>query len=99
MNKVRLILLFLSIITLFSKVNSDKNSDKINDIEKRLDKSDKFLNQFITYFDKRIMWLEENFKGIHSNYSICCNEIESTYLKLFRLNTLVNNHLNINDEF
>ena len=99
MNQIKIFLLMIPLITLVSKVNSEVNNHKINEFEKKLEQSDKFLHQFITYFDKRIMWLEENFKGIHSNYSICCNEIESTYLKLFRLSTLVNNHLSINDEF
>ena len=99
MNKITIIFISSILISLFSNVNSSSNSERLENIEKRQIENDKFLKQFITFFDKRIMWLEENFNGINANYTSCCKDIKKNNKILFILQTLVNDHLNIKNEF
>ena len=99
MNKITIIFISSILISLFSNVNSSSNSERLENIEKRQIENDKFLKQFITFFDKRIMWLEENFNGINANYTSCCIDTKKNKRILFILQTLVNDHLNIKDNF
>ena len=99
MSKLKYIFTTLIFFSLLSVSNSNILNKKIDEIEKQFESNNKMLSQFITYFDKRIMWLEENFNGINANYTSCCKDIKKNNKILFILQTLVNDHLNIKNEF
>ena len=96
MNKFLFFCLFISYFTIICSLNTDS---KIKELEKNIENSGKLLQDFILYFDKRIVWLEENFKGMYNNYSICCSNMKNTEFKLHKIHTLVNYHFKIKDEF
>ena len=99
MSKLKYIFTTFIFFSLLSVSNSNIINKKIDEIEKQFENNNKMLNQFITYFDKRIMWLEENFNGINANYTYCCKDIKKNNKILFILQTFVNDHLNIKNEF
>ena len=99
MNNIQSLFVLIIFLNLTLIVNSSNKNNKLDEIEKRVENSGKLLQDFILFFDKRITWLEENMKGMVANYTDCCRDTERNYLTLFKLHTLVNDHLDIRDEF